>query len=121
MRIRVVLDRTHRLVIEPDPVVVLAGEPIYWDFISSIANAEISWLVYFEHSAPFGPAFRALSTQTVHSRPAVAGPVTNATHRGISPSVTAEEPGDHKYGIRASDRTTKTTLADDDPLLKILA
>lgn len=123
MRVRVILKGRNSILFEPDPVRVLVGEPLYWEFVSALPNPRIKWEVYFQHSNPFGPALKSLTAETAFAPVAPAGPVgliPSPTHHGLSPSVVATMPGDHKYGVRAQDANTQQTLADDDPQLTIL-
>lgn len=119
MRVRAILNG-QSILIQPDPVRVLVGEPLYWEFVSALPNPRIKWEVYFQHSAPFDPALKSLTAETAFAPAGPVGPIPSPTHHGLSPSVVATMPGDHKYGIRAQDANTQQTLADDDPLLIIL-
>lgn len=122
MRVRAILSG-QSILVQPDPVRVLVGEPLYWEFVSALPNPRIKWEVYFQHSTPFGPALRSLAAETAFAPVAPAGPVgpiPSPTHYGLSPSVVATTAGDHKYGVRALDANTQQTLADDDPELTIL-
>lgn len=122
MKVRAIL-YGPKIVVEPDPVRVLVGEPLYWEFVTTMPNPSINWEVYFQHSTPFGPSLTSLTATTAipPSPPArTVGPITGPTHYGLSPSVVATTVGDHKYGVRAQDTKTQQTLADDDPQLLIL-
>jgi len=122
MRVRAIL-RGQRILVQPDPVQVLVGEPLYWEFVSALPNQRIKWDVYFQKGAPFGQALNNLTAETALAPDESverSGPFPNPTHYGLSPSVVPTTPGEYKYGVRAQDVRTQHMLADDDPLLIVL-
>lgn len=122
MRVRAILIG-QSIVVQPDPVQVLVGEPLYWEFISALPNMRIKWEVYFRHGNPFGSWVRSLIAETGFGPVEPVGPVgpiNSPTHYGLSPSAIASTPDDYKYGVRAMDAITQETLGDDDPHLIIL-
>lgn len=118
MRVRAVL-RGHLVLVEPDPVEVLVGEPLYWEFVSTGPQPRIRWEVYFQRGSPFSAGIKSLTAQTVFSYvpPGPLVPNLGIMHYGLSPSVVATTPGDYKYGVRAEDADTGVPIADDDPRL----
>jgi len=119
MRVRVFL-RGAAFFVEPDPVRVLIGEPLQWEFVSILDNRLIEWQLYFDHSKPFGPIMRRFGAQTGFAAHAPIGPIANPTHHGFSATVVAATAGDHKYGVRATDVQNQQKLADDDPMLIVV-
>lgn len=121
MKIRVTMGPGGRIFAEPDPVRVLAGEPIIWEFVSDVPNQPmISWLVYFMQS-PFAVAVPRFAVDSQElARPQRIGRIPAATHLGQTQPVVAQQPGDYKYGISATATRTRRLLGDDDPLLTVL-
>ena len=119
MRVRAILEG-QSILVQPDPVRVLVGEPLYWEFASALPNLRIKWEVYFQRSTPFGPGLTSLTAETAVIPAGPVGSILSLRHRGLSPSVVATTQGDHKYGVRAQDANTQQMLADDDPVLIIL-
>ncbi|RZF27352.1 hypothetical protein EVC45_23640 [Paraburkholderia sp. UYCP14C] len=117
MKVRVVLIG-YTLIVEPDPAVVVIGEPMYWEFSAALRNPLISWEVYFRDESPFGPGLQSLTAQTAFDPITPAG--SSPTHRGMSPSVIAARDGHYEYGVRARDLTNDRVLANRDPELIIL-
>jgi hypothetical protein len=115
MRVRAILEG-NKILVRPDPVFVLAGEPVHWELVSRSRNARINWEIYFEHDTPFGRNLKSLIAATAFD----SRRFSDAMHYGLSPSVMAIAPGDYKYGVRAQDAETEETLADDDPHLIVL-
>ena len=73
MRVRAILSG-GKFLVEPDPVRVLVGEPLYWEFVSTLPNRSVKWEVYFHHSSPFGPTLKSLSVATALAPAAQARP-----------------------------------------------
>ena len=122
MRVRAILIGT-KFIVTPDPVNVLVGEPVFWEFVSDLPIYNILWEIYFQGGEPFGQGLSNLKANTIgaHSTPLGAvGPIARPTHLGLSPSAVASKPGDYKYGIRAMDMDSNQLLGDDDPYLMVL-
>ena len=114
MKVRVVLIG-YTLIVDPDPAVVVIGEPMYWEFSAALRNPLISWEVYFRDENPFGTGLQSLIAQTAFDPITPAG--SSPTHRGLSPSVVAARDGRYEYGVRVHDMITDKTLANRDPEL----
>lgn len=121
MKIRVVLEQRGRIIAEPDPVRVLVGEPIEWEFVTDIPNEpRITWLVYIQASSPFKGLPRNLAADSRQlRRPQPAGRILQATHVATTRPTVAAQPGDYKYGVRATSALFGGVLADDDPRLLV--
>ena len=121
MKIRVVLERRGRIIAEPDPVRVLVGEPIEWEFVTDISNEpRIAWTVYFQAGSPFRGLPRSLAADSIQlRRPQPAGRILQATHVATTTPTVAAQPGDYKYSVRATSTLFGSVLADDDPHLLV--
>src|SRR5262249_37300509 len=108
MEIKVTLDR-GRLTFSPDPAVVQRGSLVSWSF-RAIAEGQgsLRWIVYFGKGSPF----RGQDDHFVTDTPPVEG-----RHVGASREMSADEPGEYKYGVRVVDPASPAPLADDDPWL----
>ena len=119
MKIRATFTTPKNMVISPEKVTVLAGEPVYWEFVSNSLIPQINWTINFHHDSPFGPALSTVKAQTVGSIPRAAVSTPAARHIGLS-SLIAQVPGtDYKYDVVAQD-AQGNTLAEDDPYLTVL-
>jgi hypothetical protein len=107
MEIKVTFDR-GKFVFSPDPAVVKRGSLVNWNFQAiGIAYPKLEWTVYFSKGTPFRQGIRFVAgTSEVRGQ-----------HAGASPPMTAEDPGDYKYGVRLVDTANQKTLGDDDPRL----
>lgn len=93
----------------PDPAIVRRGTLVNWRFqANGLPFPQLEWVVYFNEGSPF----RGQGAQIVVDTPAVDG-----QHIGTSPEMSADDPGDYKYGVRVVDATNQQTLGDDDPRL----
>lgn len=101
----------EKLVVEPDPAVVDRGSNIEWEL--SFNNAEgletIRWEIYFRKSSPFKENFWKYVTKSATE------PSGQKKHRGVIRAGSADEPGEHKYGVRIIDTNSEKALSDDDP------
>jgi hypothetical protein len=97
--------------ISPDPAVVNSGTPVIWKFQSNtLSNQRIRWEVYFSRGSPFhdqGDRFTTTTTRTF------------GQHAGATGAMSADDPGDYKYGVRAIDLPSRMLLGDDDPYLEV--
>jgi hypothetical protein len=93
----------------PDPAIVDQGTPITWRFQNTtLLIPRIRWTAYFDHGAPFRTQGDRFSTITS---------LFFGQHAGSTGTVTADDPGDYKYGVRAEDALSQAVLGDDDPRL----
>lgn len=93
----------------PDPATVARGTPVIWKFqTNTLPVQKILWTAYFDHGSPFGDQGNRFITNTV---------ISAGQHVGTTGAMSADEPGDYKYGVRADDVLGGTTLGDDDPRL----
>jgi hypothetical protein len=108
--------------VSPDPAEVPRGTRVWWRFQSNDLRARrVRWTVYFANGYPFAPGNQlgvligdrvALSTDTTKQQ--------DGQHAGTSPEITADAPGDYKYGVRAEDLDEGQQLGDDDPRLIVV-
>lgn len=68
----------------------------------------LQWVLYLNHGSPF----RSQDTEFITDTRPIQGQHTGRT-RGMS----ADDPGEYKYGVRIDDPINNLTLADDDPKL----
>lgn len=108
-----------------DPYVasVRRGTPIEWAFESpGLPSQNVQWTAYFDHGSPFRLPLPEFSISTTASPPLVhsgtsARPLLQ--HSGVTSAVYADDPGDYKYGVRATDLERHSLLGDDDPYLRV--
>lgn len=108
--------------ITPDPAKIHRGGPILWRFRGDSLNARrVRWTIYFDNDHPFSigadlgairAARLAIATETFR--------LPDGQHVGTSPTVTADEPGHYKYGVRSQDMDEERELGDEDPVLIVL-
>jgi hypothetical protein len=97
--------------ISPDPAAVPRGTLVTWRFQASKVTAQqVRWEVYFSHGSPFKGQSIAFTTTTGLSA---------GQHAGTTGAMSADTPGDYKYGVRAQDPVTQNALGDDDPRLVV--
>jgi hypothetical protein len=102
-----------KLVCSPDTAQVQRGTLVTWRFrANGLTIPLLRWTVYFNHGSPFGGHGNQFITDT--------NPV-GGQHTKTTGSMSADDPGDYKYGVRVVDSVKQTTLADDDPRLIVLA
>jgi hypothetical protein len=119
--------------VDPDPADVNVGTRITW--LVRVKRSSVSlqrWTVYFDHGTPFRKADRiavttrntqlgAILIRDASARDALkqAGVPTDVIvdHQGVIGPVSAEEPGDYKYGVRLEDAESGEKIGDDDPRL----
>src|SRR5579871_46421 len=94
----------------PDPAQVRQGESVTWRFVATKPDAPLEWMLYFTHGSPFGGQSSVLFTETKF----------DGSHSGITEKLSADHPGDYKYGIRLVDSSKHSILGDDDPRLVVL-
>ena len=105
----------------PDPAIVDRGTLISWKFQNTtLTTPAIRWTAYFVHGSPFRAQGIRFFTTTLPTLRQQAGRIV-AVHAGITVAVTAYDPGDYKYGVRAEDTMNRVGLGDDDPRLIVRA
>lgn len=106
--------------ISPDPAKVTRGRRVWWRFRSNYLGVRrVRWTVYFWLRNPFSvpdqfdmpPERFEISTDTA---------LQDGQHIGLSEVLTADTPGDYKYGVRAQNLDEGKDLGDDDPHLIVL-
>jgi hypothetical protein len=101
---------------EPSKAEVAVGEHVKWSIQVTGRTRSVGWEIYFENKSPFRRQSYRLAT-------AVQVPLTfppsdeAAVHVGEVDAGAAEEPGEYKYGVRATDDSTGRVLNDDDPYI----
>lgn len=106
MEINVKFDH-GKLTFSPDPAVVQRGTPVNWRFQAyGLSFPQLRWVVYFDKGSPFRGDHFIVDT------PAVGG-----QHIGASSKMSADDPGEYKYGVRVVETTNQKTLGNDDPEL----
>ena len=99
----------EKLVVEPDPAIVDRATPIEWALLFEDENLEaIRWEIYFRRSSPFKQKVWEQTTK-------LADNPSRGGHKGVISAGSADEPGEHKYGVRITNPRTMTMLSDDDP------
>ena len=97
----------------PDPARVQQGTPVTWRFLAGeLGISQLRWVVYFTYKHPFGDQGSQFVTNT---------DLVGRQHTGSTGAMSADDPGDYKYGVRLVDSRDQKTLADDDPRLVVLA
>src|SRR5947209_4021244 len=102
MKIRVALEE-RGFIVTPNPAMVLVGEPIEWELVAVTGVGSISWRIYFDHGTPFRPNRTEFDVSTQFSAPQNVGSIQGVTHVGSIGPFPAQDDGDYKYGVRASD------------------
>jgi hypothetical protein len=98
-----------KLTFSPDPAIVRRGTIVNWRFQTSVGTfPKLRWIVYFNKGSPFrvqNPLFVADTSSA------------QGQHIGTSGQMSADDPGDYKYGVRVIDSSIHETIGDDDPRL----
>ena len=106
MEIKVRFDH-GQLIFSPDPAIVQRKTLVSWKFQSNaLPSRQLQWIAYFDKGSPF----RGQGTQFITDTPA-------GQQIGTSPAMSADDPGDYKYGVRVVDPVNHQVLGDDDPWL----
>jgi len=96
----------------PDPAVVDIGTSVTWKLqANALSPPQIRWTVYFDHGSPFRTQGTQFITTTL---------LTSNQHIGTTAAMSADDPGDYKYGVRAEDLSNQIILGDDDPRLVVV-
>jgi len=90
--------------VSPDPAVVDEDTRVEWKFTVDPRLPPLTIEVYFSAGSPTGWS----SERAVYYGSDSPNPIIGAI---------AQEPGEYKYGVRASNHETKEVVADDDPCL----
>lgn len=101
---------------EPERAEVAVGEHVQWSIEVAGRNGSVEWEIYFEERSPFRR--RSFRVATAVQRPLTFPPTgEEGVHVGQISAGAAEEPGEYKYGVRATDQETNRPLSDDDPYI----
>jgi hypothetical protein len=112
IRITGTLERTRT---EPERAEVAVGETVQWSIEVTGGTRSVEWEIYFENESPFRRrSYRVRTEAQSLTIPAV--PETGV-HVGRIDAGIADEPGEYKYGVKATDETTRRALSDDDPYI----
>lgn len=96
--------RKGEIQVSPDPAIVDQGKPIEWRFSVERSVASGSIELYFSGATPTGWNVETVRySESTSSQPRI--------------GAIAEDPGEYKYGIRATAEQTNEVVADDDPWL----
>jgi len=100
---------------EPERAEVAVGEHVQWSIEVTGGTRSVEWEVYFDNESPFRRrSYRVRTEAQVLTIP----PVPEAgVHIGRIEAGSADEPGQYKYGVRATDETANRQLSDDDPYI----
>ena len=93
----------------PYTAVVAVGTPITWRFRTNLSTPQIRFSANFLRNSPF----RNQGTHFTTTTTPVAG-----HHAGATGTVTADDPGEYKYEVRAED-VAGQTLGFEDPFLNV--
>ncbi len=98
------------------------GTSLLWRFRSDHLDVRrLRWTIYFYEGHPFSYGGRVtpilvesleIATETFRQ--------PDGQHVGTSPDVTADMPGDYKYGVRLKDLDEDRELGDEDPHLIVI-
>jgi hypothetical protein len=94
-----------KVIVSPDPAVVDAGTSVEWRFEVNPDLPSLTLEIYFSGASPTG----WLSEQAIYSE-SRSSPIIGAV---------VQQPGDYKYGVKASNHETNEVIADDDPYLVV--
>jgi hypothetical protein len=98
---------TGKVIVSPDPAVVDAGTSVEWRFeVDPGLPPSLTLEVYFSAASPTGWS----SERAIYSKSRSPSPIIGAV---------AQQPGDYKYGVKASNHETNEVIADDDPYLVV--
>jgi len=107
--------------VSPDPARVRLGAPLWWRFrCDDIYARRLRWTIYFTKGHPFAfggdpsaivPSSLVFATETFR--------LTDRQHVGTSPVITADVPGEYKYGVRLEDLDENREIGDEDPFLEV--
>jgi len=106
------LERTRT---EPERAEVAVGETVRWSIEVTGGTRSVEWEVYFENESPFRRrSYRVTTDARLLTIPP--GPEAGL-HVGQIDAGIADERGEYKYGVKATDETTRRALSDDDPYI----
>lgn len=108
--------------VSPDPARIPRGSHLLWRFRGdSLTARRVRWTIYFAQGNPFvfGGGDAALSAERL-AIPTETFRLPEGQHVGVSPIITADAPGDYKYGVRLEDLDEGKELGNEDPLLIVL-
>lgn len=94
--------------VSPDPAVVDEGTLVEWHISTDPNLPALDFELYFSAASPF--IWNKQRSSLKPSDPAAGSTVISAS---------AAEPGDYKYGVRATETKSGNILADDDPRLTV--
>jgi hypothetical protein len=89
----------------PDPAEVAEGGTVEWEFDLQTTLPSLTLEIYFSGNSP-----TTWSTKQINVRSSSGGPAARIT-------ATVNDPGEYKYGVKATQMGTHQVIADDDPYL----
>jgi hypothetical protein len=112
IRIAGTLEQTRT---EPERAEVSVGEHVQWSIEVAGRTRSVGWEIYFGEQSPFRR--RSYSVATAVQIPLTFPPSDEGgVHVGaVDAGAVDAEPGEYKYGVRATDSATQRALSDDDP------
>jgi hypothetical protein len=93
-----------KVMVSPDPAEVDEGTSVEWRFEVNPGLPSLTIEIYFSGASPTG----WMSERAIYSESHSPNPIIGAV---------AQQPGDYKYGVKASNHETNEVIADDDPYL----
>jgi hypothetical protein len=107
--------------VSPDPARIPRGTPLQWRFRGDGLNAShVLWTIYFAQGHPFTGVERRGISDGPFAFAAETFRLPDQRHVGTSPVITADVPGQYKYGVRLENLDEDRELGDEDPLLIVL-
>ena len=100
---------------EPEHAEVAVGESVQWSIAVTGEIRSVEWEVYFDGGSPF---WRRSYRVTTEAELLTIPPVTDGgVHVGRIDAGIADEPGEYKYGVKATSEATGRQLSDDAPYI----
>jgi hypothetical protein len=124
---------------DPQFAIVMRGTKVRWIFRAPTLEVEsLRWQVKFHRRKPFEGREDNLAVNTRNTyfgsrrgeqfynyftaiEQLGYGEELLVNHRGMTPLISADEPGDYKYDLRVADAKTERSLGDEDPWLFVVS
>jgi hypothetical protein len=121
-------------VTDPNPAIVAVGTHVRWIVrATELQTRTLLWEIDFRIRAPFGPESRTLKVKTQvvdrRERDGIEEDILRRLdlegdaafdHRGVTPALPADHPGDYKYDLRVRDAETEKVIGEDDPWIVVV-
>ena len=120
MEIWVILEGSGEVKTYPDRARIRRGQKVRWRFQAPETPLDqIAWSVYFEEKSPLRGTHRA-NARSKAERQSEPYQDTRQHLTQTHAKIINGEPGEYKYGIKATDLRSNQTLADEDPYIIVL-